>query len=807
MNKAMVTRLCFLFCCCVYFAAPAQGGDWANWRGPTMNGVSPEKDLPDIFTVGAAAQANVVWTAEYGCRSTPLVLNGRVYINSHTGKGIDEQERVVCLDEKSGKKVWEYKFNVFHTDIVSARVGWTNLAADPETGNIYCHGTQGLLLCFNKDGKVLWQRSLGEEFGRVSGYGGRLASPLVDEDKVIIGMANAAWGEYGRGGCRFIAFDKKNGQIVWWGSTVMRVKDTFQSTPVIAVIDGERLMISGGADGGVHAFRARTGEKVWSLPIAGGAVNPAPVVHGSKVFIAHGEVNEDVGQQGRVLCLDAAKVKDGKPEVVWKQDGIKFKFSSPVLHEGRLYYVDEGAQMYCLDAETGNEIWNFKYGRGSNVRCSPVLADGKIYVGDSSGAFYILEPGKTRCKRLHRENLTSATPGVDAELDGAAAVANGRVFFATNDTLICIGKPEHNTPADKVPAPAKEKPDANAKPAFLQVYPADVTLAPGESASFEARLYDARGNFLKKVQADWSLGPTLLPETVPGLPPVPPASPPALKGTLSEDGKFMAPMDVQGQFGNVVAKAEGLTGRARVRQTPKLPYKQDFEKVPQGAVPGGWVNSQVKFQVRKVGDGNVLVKTATNPSPLVARANAFFGPPGMKNYTIEADMLAKKSRGEIPDMAVVNSRYTFGLFGNNQQLRLISWDALPRIDKSVAFTWKEDVWYRAKLTVEYTGDKAVVRGKVWERAKEEPAKWTLEVEDPMPNREGAPALYANVVGIPQGGVGAEVFFDNLVVTPHKGENQGKVVEPKKDGAVVQGKVIEFERVEPMRRRLLRWRAR
>src|SRR5204863_9855163 len=116
-----------------------------------------------------------------------------------------------------------------------------------------------------------------------------------------------------------------------------------------------------------------------------------------------------------------------------------------------------------------------------------------------------------------------------------------------------------------------------------------------------------------------------------------------------------------------------------------------------GTRPGGWATAVGKFAVRKVGNSKVQVKTATNPSPLVARANAFFGPFDMKDYPIECDVKGQKVGNDLPDMAVVNSRYQFGLFGNTQQLRLISWDALPRIDRSVAFPWKEDIWYRLKL--------------------------------------------------------------------------------------------------------------
>ena len=83
---------------------------------------------------------------------------------------------------------------------VAVKVLPPNLAADAETGNIYAHGVQGLFICFNPDGKVLWQKSLTEEYGRVTGYGGRVGSPIVDEDLVIIHMLHASWGDQERGG-------------------------------------------------------------------------------------------------------------------------------------------------------------------------------------------------------------------------------------------------------------------------------------------------------------------------------------------------------------------------------------------------------------------------------------------------------------------------------------------------------------------------------------------------------------------------------------------------------------------------------
>lgn len=753
-------RLCLALLCAATVTAVAPAADWYRWRGPTDNGVSPERNLP--------AKNDALWKADYGCRSTPIVMNGKVYINNSVGEGQNVQERVMCLDADTGKKVWEHHFGVWLTDIVVARVGWTNLVGDPETGNVISHGTQGLLTAFDgKSGKVLWERSLGEEFGRVSGYGGRLSSPIVEGKLVIVGMACANWGEYARGGVRFAAFDKKTGQLVWWGSTGYRVRNTFQSIPTVATINGQRLMIVGSGDGGVHAFKVHTGEKVWTYLIASGAVNGDPIVAGNFVYAAHGGFNPGAGgRQGRIVCLDASKVADGKPTEVWKLDGLRIKFSSPVLSGGLLYFNDEGATLHCLDAAKGKKLWSFKFGGGSNNRSSPVLADGKIYICDADSSFHILklQPGTRRCTRLLKLRLESKTPGVDAELDGSPAVANGRVYFSTNDTTYCLGK----VVKDAVGVGRSGVAVSRGKPAYLQVFPGEVTLAPGGSETFTARLFDDNGNFLREVKAKWSLGPMLAPEVTIGLPPPPKIKPPDLKGTITADGKLTVPRMLQGQFGAVIAEAEGLTGRGRVRQVGKLPYKQDFEKVPVKAVPGGWVNTQGKFQVRKEGGSHVLVKLASNPSPLFTFANAFIGLPSLTDYTIETDVQGTNMGAGLPDMGVVANRYRLELAGATQQLRLTSWDAVPRVDHTIAYPWKAGTWYRLKLTVSVKGGKALARGKVWLRGAAEPEGWNVQIDDPTPNREGSPALYGHAIANPGGGAGgSEIYFDNVAITPNK----------------------------------------
>src|SRR5207302_6205034 len=125
--------------------------------------------------------------------------------------------------------------------------------------------------CFDRDGKTVWEHQLTEEYGRISGYGGRLTSPLVDGDLVIIGFPNASWGTHAKGGNRFLALNKLTSTPVWW-SEVAIPPATYFSNPVVTVINGQRLLVTGATDGAVHGVQVRTGKAVWAYRFSGGPV-------------------------------------------------------------------------------------------------------------------------------------------------------------------------------------------------------------------------------------------------------------------------------------------------------------------------------------------------------------------------------------------------------------------------------------------------------------------------------------------------------------------------------------------------------
>src|SRR5262245_61429089 len=108
-------------------------GDWPEMRGPARDGSSRETGLVEKWALNGD---NFLWRVPYGGRSAPIVMGNRVYVQNPSGRGTNLQERVMALDADTGRVVWEYKFNLFQSDVPPHRIGWASPAADAETGTI-----------------------------------------------------------------------------------------------------------------------------------------------------------------------------------------------------------------------------------------------------------------------------------------------------------------------------------------------------------------------------------------------------------------------------------------------------------------------------------------------------------------------------------------------------------------------------------------------------------------------------------------------------------------------------------------------
>jgi outer membrane protein assembly factor BamB len=718
-------------CLSLFLLVPALSNDWTEWRGPARDGISPEKGLPAAWS---PAGQNLAWKAPYGGRSAPIVMGDRVYLQNTAGKGELEQERVMCFNADNGKLLWEHRFNVYLSDVPPHRVGWASPVGDPVTGNVYALGVGGTLLALSREGKVVWERSLGEDFGLLTTHGGRTVSPIIDGDLVITSGVTFQWGQHARGAHRFIAFDKRTGETVWVSAPGGRPYDTTYAAPIIVNVNGTRLLIQGASDGVVHAIKPQTGEPVWKFEISKRGINTGAVVYGTTAILTHSEENLDSSEMGMMVAVDAtAKGEIKKEQVKWRTLGWQGGFSSPVIDGERLYQLDNSANIAAFDINTGKQLW--LQNLGTIQKASPVLADGKLYVGTENGKFFILKPTATGCEILDQHQL--GTEALPEAIIASVAVSNGRIFMVSDSNLYCIGK-KSNNPTNQ-PAPVEGIPNPNRTATHVQVVPTELILKPGDKVNFRVRLFDEQGTFIREEPAAaWSLD--------------------QLKATVT-NGQLVLASDAEAQAGLVKATVNGITGSASVRVFPPLPRSENFEAMAVNAVPATWVNATLKFVVRDLNGNKVLVKT-TEGSSLLSRARAYFGPSNLSNYTVEADVNATQKRRQQGDAGVIAQRYALVLYGNSQMLHLEPWQPETARTATIPFAWKPDTWYRMKLQVENLPDgKVRARGKVWLASDTEPAAWMIERIDPIPNRQGAPGIFGSAL--------AELYFDNLKVYPNK----------------------------------------
>jgi outer membrane protein assembly factor BamB len=721
--------------------------DWPNWRGPQQNCTSTEKGLIESWDPEGGPGSNLLWkNPELAGRSTPIVMRGKLYTIVRDQPGTaNEGEKVVCADPATGEILWQHRFNVYLSEVPDSRVGWSSCVGDPETGRVYAQGVSGYFCCLEGDtGKVVWDRSLHEQFGLISTFGGRTNVPLIFEDTVLVSAVVVGWGDtpqwsgLARPAHRFMAFDKATGELRWLNGTSISPYDTTYSTPTVMAVGGQMMLIFGSGDGQLWALQPRTGKQIWHLPLARMGVNASPLLTpDGRVFMSHSEENTFGNTMGTVVAIDGKQSGDLTGKELWRQFEIMAGKSSPILVDDRLYVVDDFAKLYVFDAKTGEQLGMKKLGTAS--RSTPLYADGKIYYCTNGGVWYILKSTEDGVKVVHRLRLN------DEESDGSPIVSHGRIYVPTSVYMYCLGNADQKPAADPLPQPPKENLDVDDKIATVQVIPFDVLLAPGEKQQFKVRLFNSHGQKLKDISASplFSLdGP----------------------GKLGADGLYHAPQENEHQCALVKFKVDNVEGTARVRIVPPLPWKWDFNK--DDDVPLTWIGGRVRYKVQDVGNERIIVKQSVLPTPrdpnnkLGTRSMMFMGPIDLTNYTIQGDIQLPESNGKISDVGLINSGYFMTIRGESNKLRIDSWPSHDfRTHQMIDAGIEPNQWYTMKLSVTPEGDTAVVRGKLWKRGESEPKEWTVEMVDHAPNLHGSPGLYGHASD-------AEIYLDNLQVTPN-----------------------------------------
>lgn len=776
-------------------AAPTAG--WFNWRGPDQNGTSQETGLPDKADAKAP-----LWSADFPGQSAAVIANGKLFINGYLGEGPDLQEGTACFDAETGKLLWKHMENDFLSDTIYLRYATSSPTIDPETGNVYVQATHGLLSCFTQDGKLLWQHSLMEEYGRLTFPNARTATPMIDRDLVITRGITAGWGANGPTSDRIFAFDKKTGDLVWLCSPIERPQDNTFSPLYFSSLEGQRVFFSAAGDSTVICVNARNGEPVFRFAAAAsgakGGINAGVLRYKDSLIVVHESENVDTSEVGRTAAFKiptgSKQPTPGKPQVytpkeleLWRNP-LGTLASSPVLVGNTYYEVTGTGELGAVNADTGAVLWRKKLG-AEQRQSSLFYADGKLYVAfyiagadasettsdGGSGELYIFKPGEKEPELLSRTRLVG-------RCFGSPVGYNGKIYLQTDKKLYAFGKKGDNAGAKKVVWSEKDWPAADKTATKLQVIPNEVLLRPGESKQVRVRSVDNHGFIVnenvdvKGVKFDTFIPPTALVKA-------------KMNGKFDEGGKLTAeatPVPSAGAYQGVLSSDEKVTGTMRGRVLPTLPMKFDFENIelkettgpgvgkepvapvaepgkpapspgptnwnviepptPFSYPPLAWNAARFRFDVREAPKGGneaapaskALCKTIDNK--IFQRGTLFIGHPDMKNYTIEADVLSEGNKRKGCDVGLINQRYLVTLKYNEQTLEVSS--NQERLKFQVPFKAERNVWYHLKVRVDAAADgSAVVRAKAWKKADAEPEKWELEYTHKTAHQHGSPGLF------------------------------------------------------------------
>jgi outer membrane protein assembly factor BamB len=380
---------------------PLWAGDWPQFRGPGGRAVSDETGLP----VKWSDTKNVRWKAELPGRgvSSPVVADGRVYVTACSGYR-QRRLHVLCLDAATGKKLWERQ--VASTGGTMCHPKTCMAAPTPVTDgrHVYALFATGDLASFDRDGNLLWYRSLERDYPDISNQVGMAASPVLAGQTLLLPLENA-------GDSFALGLDVQTGRNRW---KVPRTRDINWVTPLVTRFRGKTAgLFQTAAE--ITAYDVESGETLWTYHGDKLGSVPSPAIADDLVIVP--------GNPSVALRLS----EGGQPEVVWKSRKLQASYASPVVYKGRIYgMIDIGVA--CLDAATGEQLWKERLGTGFSA--SPILADGKLYVAK--------EEGDTTVVQLGDEPKILANNALNEPLLATPAISGGAIYLRTETHLYCI---------------------------------------------------------------------------------------------------------------------------------------------------------------------------------------------------------------------------------------------------------------------------------------------------------------------------------------------------------------------------------
>jgi outer membrane protein assembly factor BamB len=412
---------------------------WPQWRGPSGQGVSVEKNLPTEWSTNK----NIKWKAAIPGQghSSPIIWGNKIFlttaiqgefvpgakavIHMDSGKeflhpdsvGADHkhQFKVLCLDRKTGKILWEQ--TAFEGTPYDNRHRKSSFAAStPTTDGKYVYaffGTEGLY-AYDMNGKQIWKADLGK-LGTVGMGTG--TSPILYENLVIV-QCDEENGEKSF----IVGVDKKTGKEVW--RTPRKVQVSW-STPLLVRTSKRAELITSGSEA-VIAYDPATGKELWRHKGLESNAVPTPVATNDLVIVSAGSPAKIA------MAIELGANGDLADKVTWKYTKGTAYVPSPILYGDYVYLTSDRGVLTCLDAKTGE----VKYEGGrvpvpASFSGSPIAFDGKILMTSEDGDTFVIKAGP--------KHEVLGTNSIGEPVYASLAAADGNLFIRGEKNLYCIG--------------------------------------------------------------------------------------------------------------------------------------------------------------------------------------------------------------------------------------------------------------------------------------------------------------------------------------------------------------------------------
>ena len=341
-----------------------------------------------------APDQSIAWRADipgYG-QSAPVVWGDRVFVTSSDGPW-QEQGFVHAYGLKTGKKLW----STMVQSTTRVENYFRNSRAAPtsvvDANVVVSFFPSGDVVAMGHGGKTLWSVPVFEKYGKVENDRATASSLAQTKDLVFVLVDH-------HGPSYLVALRKADGGLAWKADRGKRVPSW--SSPAITSLEGRELVVVSSSDT-VDTYAADSGDLLWRIAgMQGNRIPSASVVDGS-IFVGSTELTHagtDPGAVAASNCRIDLVEKHDRPsyEVRWGARRAASYYGTPLAFAGYVYYVTKSGVLYCLDAETGEELFRQRIGKpcwASAIGARTAEGDSLVYFTMKNGETLVLRPGRT----------------------------------------------------------------------------------------------------------------------------------------------------------------------------------------------------------------------------------------------------------------------------------------------------------------------------------------------------------------------------------------------------------------------------